>query len=155
MKTVYFGSGWFTEKQVRAYNQAMSAVSNNPTVDLKNSYVPKDHQYHGLEVEDHPELLQDLEWSTGTYRGDLSGLKGSDVTLAVYIPSEEDSGLAFEIGYAAAIQKPVIMVIPDEEFGNPINLMPWGGADNVIKMSGLKDYDFNMPQFDFYRGGVY
>lgn len=154
-KTIYFGSGWFNEDQLAAYNDAYMALEQNPTVDMYNSYIPREHQYHDLEVADHPELLYDREWSTGTFRGDINGIKTSDVTVAIYLPFDEDPGLAMEIGYAHAIGKHVLMVIPDEHYGEDINLMTWGGADNVIKMSQLSNYNFNRPTFDFYEGGVY
>lgn len=34
-KTVYFGAGWFTETQNKAYKDAMSALNANPTIDLE------------------------------------------------------------------------------------------------------------------------
>lgn len=154
-KTVYFGAGWFNKDQETAYNDAYQALCQNDTVDVERSYFPRQNQFHGLEVADRPELLTDREWSTGTYRGDINGIKTRDMVLAVYLPQDEDPGLAMEIGWAAATGKHVLMVIPDEYYGEPINLMTWGGSDNVIRMSELAEYDFNTPKFDFYQGGVY
>ncbi|MBB1069612.1 nucleoside 2-deoxyribosyltransferase [Limosilactobacillus sp. RRLNB_1_1] len=154
-KTVYFCAGWFTDKQNKAYEDAMNAIKTNPTVDVENSYVPLQHQYKGLRVDEHPELLQDREWSTATYNGDRVGVSTSDMLLAVYIPEEEDVGMGVELGMARALGKYIMVVIPDEDFGKPINLMSWGIADNFIKMSELPQYDFNKPSYNFYDGGVY
>ena len=154
-KTVYFCAGWFTDKQNKAYEDAMNAIKANPTVDVENSYVPLQHQYKGLRVDEHPELLQDREWSTATYNGDRVGVSTSDMLLAVYIPEEEDVGMGVELGMARALGKYIMVVIPDEDFGKPINLMSWGIADNFIKMSELPYYDFNKPSYNFYDGGVY
>lgn len=55
-KTVYFCAGWFTDKQNKAYEKAMKAIEKNPTVDVENSYVPFQHQYKGLRVDEHPEF---------------------------------------------------------------------------------------------------
>ncbi|OCX49956.1 nucleoside 2-deoxyribosyltransferase [Limosilactobacillus reuteri] len=154
-KTVYFCAGWFTDKQNKAYEDAMNAIKANPTVDVENSYVPLQHQYKGLRVDEHPELLQDREWSTATYNGDRVGVSTSDMLLAVYIPEEEDVGMGVELGMARALGKYIMVVIPDEDFGKPINLMSWGIADNFIKMSELPNYDFNKPSYNFYYGGVY
>ena len=52
-KTLYFGAGWFNEKQNKAYKEAMEALKQNPTVDLENSYVPLDNQYKGIRVDEH------------------------------------------------------------------------------------------------------
>ncbi|WEV39689.1 nucleoside 2-deoxyribosyltransferase [Lactobacillus sp. ESL0681] len=154
-KTVYFGAGWFNEKQNDAYQAAMQALKANPTIDLENSYVPLDNQYKGINVAEHPEYLHDREWATATYNGDLVGIKSSDVVLGVYLPDEEDPGLAMEMGYAVGQGKYILLVMPDEDYGKPINLMSWGACDNAIKISELKDFDFNKPRYNFYDGAVY
>ena len=154
-KTVYFCAGWFTDKQNKAYEDAMNAIKANPTVDVENSYVPLQLLSKGLRVDEHPELLQDREWSTATYNGDRVGVSTSDMLLAVYIPEEEDVGMGVELGMARALGKYIMVVIPDEDFGKPINLMSWGIADNFIKMSELPNYDFNKLSYNFYDGGVY
>lgn len=61
-KTLYFGAGWFNEKQNKAYKEAMAALKENPTVDLENSYVPLENQYKGIRIDEHPEYLHDIEW---------------------------------------------------------------------------------------------
>ena len=38
-KTIYFCAGWFTDKQNKAYQSAMTAIKQNPTIDVENSYV--------------------------------------------------------------------------------------------------------------------
>lgn len=154
-KTVYFCAGWFNEKQEKAYNQAMQALKENATVDLSNSYIPLDNQYKDIRVDLHPEYLKDKEWATATFRGDCLGVKSTDVCLAVYLPSAEDVGMGVELGMAQAHGKYILLVVPDKEYGKPINLMSWGVADNVIPMSQLKDFDFNKPKFNFYDGAVY
>lgn len=154
-RTIYFGAGWFSDKQNKAYKEAMDALLANPTVDMDNSYVPLQNQYKGIRVDEHPEYLHDKEWSQATYNNDLVGIRTSDIMFGVYIPDEEDVGLGMELGYAQGQGKYVLLVIPDEFYGKPINLMSWGVADNVIKMSELKDFDFNHPRFNFYDGAVY
>ena len=154
-KTVYFCAGWFTDKQNKAYKEAMDAIKKNPTVDVENSYVPLQHQYKGLRVDEHPELLEDREWAMATYNGDRTGVATTDMLLGVYIPDEEDVGMGVELGMAHALGKYNLIVIPDEEWGKPINLMTFGIADNFIKMSELEKYDFNKPSFNFYDGAVY
>ena len=154
-KTVYFGAGWFNEKQNKAYKEAMEALKENPTVDLENSYVPLQNQYKGIRVDEHPEYLHDIEWASAIRDSDLVGIKTSDIMLGVYLPDEEDVGLGMELGYALSRGKFILLVIPDEYYGKPINLMSWGVCDNAIKISDLKDYDFNNPRFGFYDGAVY
>lgn len=154
-KTVYFAAGWFTDKQNKAYKLAMDAIEKNPTIDRENSYVPLEHQYKGLRVDEHPELLEDKEWATATFNGDCLGIKSSDIFLCTYIPDEEDIGCGVELGLAKSLGKYIVLVIPDEDYGKPINLMSWGVADTAIKMSDLEDFDFNKPEYSFYEGAVY
>lgn len=154
-KTVYFCAGWFTDHQNAAYQKAMAAIKENPIVDVENSYIPLDHQYKGLRVDEHPELLQDREWATATYNGDRVGVSTSDVLLAVYLPHEEDVGMGVELGMARALGKYILIAVPDDLWGQPINLMSWGIGDNFIKLSDLSKFDFNKPTFNFYPGSVY
>lgn len=155
MRTTYFAAGWFSLAQNKAYKEAYKALEENPTMDFEHSYVPLQHQYKNISVVEHPEYLHDREWATATFKGDLVGIQTTDVTTAIYLPSEEDIGLGTEISFAHSLGKYVLLVVPDEEYGQPINLMSWGFADNTIKLSELKDFDFNKPTFDFYDGAVY
>lgn len=154
-KTVYFCSGWFSDKQNMAYNQSMEALLLNKTVDMTNSYIPLQHQYKNIRVDEHPEYLEDKEWAMATYQGDVIGVQTSDVCVATYLPEEEDLGCGVELAMAKQYGKYVLLVVPDEDFGKPINLMGWGIADNIIPMSELEEFDFNKPSFNFYNGAVY
>lgn len=155
MKTCYFCCGWFDENQRKAYKEAYQALLENDTIDMEHSYVPLEHQYKGIRVDEHPEYLRDKEWATATARGDLVGIKNSDVCVAIYLPHQEDVGQGFELGVAYQLGKYNLLVIPDEQHGEQINLMSWLAADKVIKLSELKDFDFNNLEFDFYDGSVY
>lgn len=155
MKTCYFCSGWFDENQRKAYKEAYQALVENDTMDMEHSYVPLEHQYKGIRVDEHPEYLRDKEWAQATAKGDIVGIQTTDVCLAVYLPHQEDVGMGVELGVAHSLGKYNLLVVPDEQFGEPINLMSWYIADNVIKMSELKDFDFNDLEFGFYAGAVY
>lgn len=139
----------------KAYADALEAIKANQTIDVENSYIPLEHQYQGLRVDEHPELLEDKVWAQATFNGDVIGVKSSDLFLCTYLPEEEDIGCGVEIGLAKAYGKYIVLVIPDEDYGKSINLMSWGSADIVLKMSDLETFDFNKPYFDFYPGAVY
>ena len=81
-KTVYFGAGWFSDTQNKAYKDAMSALEANPTIDLENSYVPLQNQYKDIRVDEHPEYLHDKEWAQATFNGDLIGIRKKMWALA-------------------------------------------------------------------------
>lgn len=154
-KSIYFAAGWFTPAQKQAYDQALAALTQNPTLNGDLSYVPLDHPYQKLDVGAHPEYLKDPEWATATYRGDLLGINQTDLLAVIYLPKEEDVGCGVEMGYAHALGKPVVLVIPDRQFGEPINLMAWGAADVVMRLSEMATYDFTSLSANLYPGAVY
>lgn len=154
-KTVYVGAGWFTPKQEAAYKDYLEAIADNPTIYRDGCYVPLEHQWHDIRVDEHPEYLHRKDWSTATFLGDINGINQTDIALFAYLPSEEDVGCGVEMGYAYGIGKPIVIIMPDDEFGDGINLMSWGTATRVIKMSELADFDFNNISYDFYDGAVY
>ena len=154
-KSVYFGAGWFSDVQNSAYDKAMQAMKDNPTIDETRNYVPLEHQYKDIRVDKHPEYLHDKEWATATFLGDINGIKQTDLSTFVYVPKEEDVGCGVEMGYAYAMGKPVVVIVPDEQWGEPINLMSWGVATTYIKLSDLATFDFNNISFNFYDGAVY
>ena len=75
--------------------------------------------------------------------------------MVTYIPEEEDIGVGVELGMAEALGKYIVIVIPDEDWGKPINLMTYGIAHNFIEQSELAKFDFNKPTFNYYEGAVY
>lgn len=87
-KTVYFGAGWFTETQNKAYKDAMSALNANPTIDLENSYVPLQNQYKDIRWWTPWIFTRQRMGSQATYNGgDLVELK-LVIMLGVYVPKE-------------------------------------------------------------------
>lgn len=157
MKTqrVYFASPWFNDAQVAMMQEGKNKLENNPTIDWFNSYVPLDHQYKGLDVEHHPELMNDVEWQQGTYLGDISGIIGTDLVVALVDPDNMDEGVAFEMGYAMANNKPVVVVLPDVDDPACLNLMVAKGCTQVITMSEVSSFNFNQVPAKPYLGRVF
>ncbi len=154
MNKVYFACSWFSDSQTNYMNQGIELIKQNKTVDWKYAFYPLDHQYKGFSIPDHPELLEDTEWQLGTFNGDMNGINSSDLIVAMYLPSEPDEGIAWELGYAYAIHKPMVLVVPNEK-NKPVNLMPAMGATKVITIDELKDFDFNNVVYTPYTGQVY
>ena len=156
-KTIYFASGWFNDTQCKLMADGRKALIANPTVDFDNSYVPLEHQYKDLKVELNPELMQDQEWQAGTYLGDVSGISGTDLVVAFIDPDEVDPGTTFEMGYGMGIHKPVVVVIPDKLEGEAteLNLMVAKGCTQVITMSELATFNFNLIPAKPYLGKVF
>ena len=156
-KTVYQAGGFFSDFQRKLLSDGRKALTINPTIDFDNSYVPLEHQYKGLDVDSHPELLQDHEWQAGTYLGDVSGIAGTDLVVAFIDPDNVDPGTTFEMGYGMAINKPVVVVIPDKLPDEPtkLNLMVAKGCTQVITMSQLAEFNFSLIPAIPYLGKVF
>lgn len=71
---------------------------------------------------------------TAVYRRCLETLRASDVVLALVDGSDADSGVAFEIGYARALGKPVLGVRTDyrQLQVKGLNLMLAEGCNEVL-----------------------
>ena len=151
-KRLYLASGWFSEKQKELLNDANNALADNETVDIKNSYIPLNNQYKGLLVEDDESLLHDIEWQTGTFFGDCGGIDYSDFVLALIDTKNVDEGTAWEMGYAFAQHKPVIVVIDNNE---PLNLMIAKGCAQVINIDELADFNFKSIKNKPFEGAVF
>jgi len=151
-KRLYLASGWFSEKQKELLNDANNALTDNDTVDFKNSYIPLDNQYKGLLVEDDESLLHDIEWQTGTFFGDCGGIDYSDFVLALIDTNNVDEGTAWEMGYAFAQHKPVVVVVDGDE---PLNLMIAKGCAQVINIDELADFNFKSIKNKPFEGEVF
>jgi nucleoside 2-deoxyribosyltransferase len=77
-----------------------------------NSRIAKKLRESGLEVwlAQESQFIQEgtYEEKRRIYEGDISALKASDVVVAVLDGVEVDAGVAYEIGYAKALGKPII-----------------------------------------------
>ena len=152
--SAYIQCSWFNPKQIKFMEEGLKAIAANPTVSLANSHHPLSHQYNDINVEEHPEVMDDFEWQTCTYKMDESAMDSHELGIALYLPSDPDEGIAYECGYLKASHKPNIVVIPDDETTTPINLMMIGNTQ-IIKMSELANFDFNNIIYKPYKGKVF
>ncbi|HIZ95740.1 MAG TPA: nucleoside 2-deoxyribosyltransferase [Candidatus Ligilactobacillus excrementavium] len=150
----YIGCAWFSEAQDKLRQAGLKAIETNPTVSRKFSHYPLDFQYKDLNVNDHPELMGDVEWQVQTFRADIAGIKGSDIGIMLFNPGDIDDGIAYECGVLATMNKPIVLVIPDDD-ETPLNLMMAHGVTKVIKVSELADFDFRHVTLGTYMGKVF
>lgn len=153
--SAYIQCSWFSDKQIEHMNKGLEAIAQNPTVSLKRSHHPLSHQYNGINVEEHPEVMEDYEWQENTYQMDMSNLYGKDLGIGLYVPSDVDEGQAYEQGALKAAHIPNIIVIPDDEMNVPMNLMVGMGNTRIIKLSELHKFDFNNVTYERYTGKVF
>lgn len=88
------------------------------------------------------------QWSIETFMDDIKHIKWAEIVLGIYHGNYSDSGTAWELGYAYATDKPVILV----HIGENSNLMVHEGAHTNITLEELKEYDFDELASSFYTG---
>ncbi|HBI7084872.1 TPA: nucleoside 2-deoxyribosyltransferase [Clostridium perfringens] len=98
-------------------------------------FSPKEHQNKHLE-------FGTIEWRKATFKNDVDHIDWCDCVVAIICQGNyDDSGTAWELGYAYATNKPVILV---NLTGEAINLMIADSLHALItSYDELKDYDFN------------
>lgn len=118
MKTkVYLAAPWFTKKQEEVYNKVVRQLRRNSAFEL---LLPRDF------IMENGYDLSNAEWALLVYNHDKSLLDKADIVYAIDWGFNSDAGTAWEIGYACAKDKPVIVVRPREV--DLASLMVAGGS---------------------------
>ena len=151
----YIGCSWFSDKQTKHMKEGIKAIKSNPSVSWEYSHYPLAHQYKGMDVNNNPEIMLNKEWQMGTFKTDVNGIKTSELGIMLYVPSEPDDGQAWEMGNLYTSGKACVVVIPDDEIHEPLNLMVACGVTRIIKLSELATFDFRHVVADVYDGEVY
>lgn len=90
-------------------------------------------------------------WSIHTFTQDIKMIDWCEVVVGIYHGNYSDSGTAFELGYAYATKKPVVLV----HVGSDSNLMCHEGAFANLTMNELYKYNFNQMKPSFYTGRMF
>lgn len=131
MKKVYLASPFFNDTEITRM-ETVRDILRGKGLDV---FVPNEHQ--------NPELkFGSLEWRDATFKSDVNGIDTADVVVAVISQGNyDDSGTAWEIGYAWAKGIPVVLV---NVTGETINLMIADSLHALItSYEELSAYDFN------------
>ncbi|WP_368248223.1 nucleoside 2-deoxyribosyltransferase [Clostridium perfringens] len=130
MKKVYLASPFFNPIEVERVDKVKEIL------DAKGLEVfsPKEHQNKHLE-------FGSKEWRKATFKNDVDHIDWCEVVVAIISQGNyDDSGTAWELGYAYATNKPVILV---NLTGETINLMIADSLHALItSYEELENYDF-------------
>lgn len=131
MKKIYLASPFFDEHEV----VRMEKVRDILRAKGLDVFVPNEHQNPSLE-------FGTLEWRKATFESDVNGIDNADCVVAVICKGNyDDSGTAWEIGYAFAKGIPVVVV---NTTGETINLMIADSLHTLVtSYKGLENYDFD------------
>lgn len=130
MKKVYLASPFFDDAELERVDKVKEIlVSKGLEV-----FSPKEHQNEHLE-------FGSIEWRKATFENDVKHIDWCDVVVAIICKGNyDDSGTAWELGYAYATNKPVVLV---NITGETINLMIADSIHALItSYDELKEYDF-------------
>ena len=142
---VFIASPFFNQEQIDRVQRLENALMRNPYV--MDIFSARFHQFEQLK-------FGSKEWRRATFHNDLKFLRRADVVVAVhdFEGSNVDSGTAFEIGYAYAMQKPIILI---NEKGSTINLMLSDSLHAYLKrVEDVASYNFLQMPYIPYEGKV-
>lgn len=151
----YIQCSWFSPEETQFMEDGLTALGRNQTVSLKYSHHPLNHPYKGIDVNAHPEVMEQLEWQQNTFQSDVQGIYGCDLGIGLFMPSKPDVGQAYEQGVLYALHKPNVVVVPDSEIKIPLNLMVSCGNTQVIPLSDLATFNFHEVSFLPHSGKVF
>lgn len=138
---VFIASPFFNEEQIDRVKRLESALSNNPFV--LDIFSARFHQFKNLS-------FGSDQWRKTVFHNDLKHLRRADVVVAIHDYEElcVDSGTAFEIGYAYAFQKPIVLIKEKESIPN---LMLVESIHAYFsRVEDVATYDFiNMPYIPY------
>ncbi|MDK0835020.1 nucleoside 2-deoxyribosyltransferase [Clostridium perfringens] len=131
MKKVYLASPFFNPVEVERVDKVKEILDSKGL----EVFSPKEHQNKHLE-------FGSKEWRKATFKNDVDHIDWCEVVVAIISQGNyDDSGTAWELGYAYATNKPVILI---NLTGETINLMIADSLHALItSYDELKDYDFN------------
>ncbi|GGE68450.1 nucleoside 2-deoxyribosyltransferase [Priestia taiwanensis] len=139
-RNVYLASPFFNDKEIVFIEQVEHILESNPTF---NVFSPRK-----LETPDF--TPQTPEWAQHIFEADITHLDTADIVVAIIQDNYDDTGTSFEIGYAFATKKPVILVYNS---ANTQNLMLTQSCHAVVDgVEGLKAYDFDTMPRSTYSG---
>jgi nucleoside deoxyribosyltransferase len=151
---VYLAGPFFSDAQVKRAKTVHAALTDNPLIgyifepmENQNEAIVSKYGNGSLE-----EAMKTVEWQKATFDSDVRQINQADVVVAILDFDTEngnvrpDEGTIWEIGYAHAMNKPVILVQFDEMTEEPLNLMLtmytayFAGESDIV--AGLTNYDF-------------
>lgn len=131
MKKIYLASPFFNDTE----KERMGKVRDILRAKGLDVFVPLEHQSPELE-------FGSREWRAATFKNDVDHIDWCDIVVAINSQGNyDDAGTMWEIGYAYATNKPVVLV---NLTGDTINLMVADSLHALItSYEELETYDFD------------
>ena len=141
-KRIYLASPFFNDKELLDMVKVLGTLRNKGL----NVFSPYENQNKQLEFASDP-------WREATFNSDVSNIDNADIVVAIANGNYMDSGTAWEIGYAYANKKPIILVNLNKE---PVNLMISDSIHAYIdSIEDLEKYDFDKLEKIRYKNYIW
>ncbi|MCW0952735.1 nucleoside 2-deoxyribosyltransferase [Weissella ceti] len=147
MTKIYLAGPFFDEDQIDRISRMEEALTANPKV--ASFFSPRKAEFKDL-------VMGTPEWAAAVFDIDRTNIDAADVVTAVidYEGTHVDPGTAWEIGYANAIGKPVILV--KEKPAGSVNLMMGVPAHAVLTdVAEIETYDFDAMPVSSWQGDMF
>lgn len=106
MKMLYLAGPWFTSEQEEEYNRVIDFLAEKYGKEYE-IFIPRYYKVpNGEELENH-------DWGFQVYCHDRKMLDRADLVFAIDWGFTSDAGTAWEIGYAAAKGKTIVVYTPN------------------------------------------
>lgn len=151
MNNIYIAGPFFTDKE-RAV-KARIKEHLEALCELAGSFAVADPQSDG-----NFESWEDYNpvWGFNVWEKDLKLLDNCDYVVAIDWGLYGDCGTAWEIGYAFAKRKEVIVIAPAESLTRPHSVMVANGSENFIteqRFLAITDLD-DLVDCDYFASGI-
>lgn len=80
--------------------------------------------------------MSNLDWAKKIYEKDIKEIKNADIVVAINHGQYSDSGTAYEIGFASALNKPIYLICFE---GKIDSLMTNNAATGIINFNYFKE----------------
>lgn len=127
MKLLYLAGPWFTPEQEKEYSKVIDEITRR--YDDWEIFIPR---YYKVPDGDN---LPNWNWGAKVCHHDIKMLNRADLVIAIDWGFNADAGTAFEVGYASAKRKEIILYVPKGV--KTVSCMLHGMADLVL------DHNFN------------
>ncbi|AIG65303.1 nucleoside 2-deoxyribosyltransferase [Weissella tructae] len=147
MTKIYLAGPFFDDEQIERISRMEEALTANPTV--ASFFSPRKEEFENR-------VMGTPEWAADVFEMDRVNIDNADVVTAVidYEGTYVDPGTAWEIGYANAMGKPVLLI--KEKAEGSVNLMMGIPAHGVLTdVAEIANYDFNEMPRSSWQGDMF
>lgn len=159
---IYLAGPFFSPEQIQRLSKVRELLDLNPSVGF--IYEPFENQQDEIVAKygSINDAMPHSDWQNATYRADTQAIQQANAVVAVLDYDFEnhnlipDPGTVYEIGYAQAIGKPIILIQSTDVKDDPLNLMlsQYTAYFDFNDIAGhtnhkLNEYDFlKLPQLN-------